>query len=337
MAVRPDTSPSYALAAMQDLACMRGRPMLLYLNGPFAHDTTRILYDCLRQMGPQEALDLILRSNGGDPGHARRLGVLLRSFTRQLSILVLDYAGSAASLLCLAADELLMSPLSALSPIDPQVLSALPVSNRDLSPDGRRGQGGPHTISSEEARLFAEMAREWFGVGQSAEENLALLQLVCQRIFPTTLTTFFRADREMRAYADELLRFHQDDEELRRRIGDRFISRFSSHSHLIHREEARELGLPVRNPTPEEEACLWWLQCWSRDVLGSVQSDPAEPGQLLSLQAALAGPGFTYQYGEPVSAPAQEAQEKNSQPIGKPDWRAFPFAAFSNAPPSARA
>jgi len=170
--------------SLKKLSCQRQHPVLL-LGGSsvFSLQTITFMYALLRQLGPQEALDVVFQNPGGDPMLARRLATLLRTYTRHLSILVLHEARSAGALFCLAADELIMSPLSALGPIDPQMPGSA-TNNSDSMEEGDRSS--IRNIATEEVRLFREMAQSWFGIGDSIEERLSLLHTFSQRIFPTT-------------------------------------------------------------------------------------------------------------------------------------------------------
>jgi len=151
--------------------------------------------------------------------------------------------------------------------------------------------------------MFGEMAQAWFGVGVSTEEKYSLLHLFCQRIFPTTLTAFYRADQEMRQVAEELLQYHEPDAAVRQRISDHLISGFASHHHMIHCKEAQSIGLPVRQATAEEERCLWRLLTWSQSYVGGVLVDPAAPGQWLRIRGVLASKGFVAHDVTPTDAP----------------------------------
>src|SRR5581483_1932126 len=255
---------SHPLTALEELSHLRQRPVL-FLCGTslFSSDTATTLYAFLRQLGHQEALDVVLQSPGGHPTASRRLAVLLREFTDHLTVLVLQHAHSAGTLFCLAANDLVMSPLSTLSPIDPQLPGQSPSDNELATLPGQKNKHAtPHSIATEEIRLFSTMASEWFEVGETIEERFSLLHTFTSRIFPTTLTALFRADQEMHQAANELLRYHQPDAFIRQRIGDQFISSFFNHEHAIHRREARELGLNIADTTEEEEVCLWHLLHW---------------------------------------------------------------------------
>ncbi|MBM4328583.1 MAG: hypothetical protein FJ118_15635 [Deltaproteobacteria bacterium] len=68
-----------------------------------------------------DCLDLFLVSNGGSPEATERIVALLRQKFQSLRVIVPGNAFSAATLMCFAADEIIMGPIGTLGPIDPQV------------------------------------------------------------------------------------------------------------------------------------------------------------------------------------------------------------------------
>lgn len=326
--------------ALDELSRLRQHPVLL-LGGSnvFSAHTTFLVYTLLRQLGPQQALDVVFQSPGGDPVLARQLAILLRTYTRQLSIWVLHEVRSAGTLFCLAADELLMCPISALGPIDPQVPGSLSAQGEQARASAwEENRSVPRSIATEEVRLFREMARHWFGVGESVEEQLSLLHTFNQRIFPTTLTAFYRADQEMRQAADELLRYHQPDASLRQQISNQLIGGYFSHAHAIHEEEARALHLPVRHAGKEEEDCLWQLLNWMRAYCGETRVDPTEPEHPFAVGTVLVTNTFAAYDARPVplTSPLPPSSPDITRPSTSPQrgssrkwgWRQVPLAAL---------
>jgi hypothetical protein len=108
------------------------------------------------------------------------------------------------------------------------------------------------------------MAREWFGV-DGEEDALQVLALVAQRIFPTSLTAFYRADRLVRRVADDLLQLRIDppNPERRAAIVDALIRGRGAHDDAVLRTDAERLGLPVRVPPDDEvqELLSTWSAC----------------------------------------------------------------------------
>lgn len=66
-------------------------------------------------------LDLMLTSYGGDSEAALRLATMCHAEREDFRVVVPDTAASAATILALAAESILMSSTSALGPIDPQI------------------------------------------------------------------------------------------------------------------------------------------------------------------------------------------------------------------------
>ncbi len=77
--------------------------------------------DVINDLQKNKPLDLMLSSYGGDGDTSIRMARICRGSKRKFRIIVPDIAASAATLLTLAADLVIMSDASALGPIDPQI------------------------------------------------------------------------------------------------------------------------------------------------------------------------------------------------------------------------
>ncbi|MFF0312044.1 hypothetical protein ACFYSC_31795 [Streptosporangium sp. NPDC004379] len=261
-------------AALAELESLRGGRAVALLADRLDATHAYILYECLRSRDRAERLDLVLLTSGGDVDATRRIALLLREHADRLAVLVPDHAESAGTLLCLAADELVLGPMAQLGPIDPHI-SAL---GEQVS--------GPGRISAEDIRLLPRMAGEWFGLDERAD-RLQVFSAVSQRLFPTTLSTFYRADRNIRRAARELIACQRPglDAEERARIVEELVSGYDSHGHAITRAEAIRLGLKVTAPSRNEEELMWRCTEPLREWYG--RSD--ENGGLLSLVADARG------------------------------------------------
>src|SRR4051794_38228194 len=133
------------------LRAYRGNPTLL-CHSPLATDLVPALYRCLHQLGRGERLDLVLSTYGGSVTSTRQIALLLREFTDRLTILVPQRARSAGTLLCLAADELVLSPFAELGPLD-----------ANMGATESQAPGTPGILSAEDIRAFPSMARDGFG------------------------------------------------------------------------------------------------------------------------------------------------------------------------------
>lgn len=75
----------------------------------------------LRRVGVVDKLDVVLESPGGDLDFAIKLYKMLRVHCKTLTVVVPFWAKSAASLVALSADSVLLTPYGELGPIDAQV------------------------------------------------------------------------------------------------------------------------------------------------------------------------------------------------------------------------
>lgn len=245
------TEPELATgqALLGRLEQLRDRPALL-IHAPLTDDLVPVLYQCLRTLGHCPQLDLVLCTSGGSVTIARQLALLLREQADRITILVPYRARSAGTLLCLAADQLVLGPLAELGPIDTLMGSSTPD-----SPEL------PASISAEDIRAFRQMAEDWFGV-ERAEDRLQVLALLAARIFPASLASFYRFDKLIREVAGELLAFQLPGEQRRAdraAIVNRLVAGYHSHDAVITRRDAIELGLAVVAAGEPEQDLLWQL------------------------------------------------------------------------------
>ena len=288
---------------LAELESLRGNPVILY-SSMINDDCVSVLYECLRRKKQMKSLDLILSTMGGLVTTTRQLALLLREYTQHLNILVPYHAKSAGTLLCLSANELVLGPLAALGPIDSHISSLRPIPS-----------DAPSLISAEDIRAFREMATNWFGVDRE-EDRLQVLALLAQRIFPTSLSSFYRFDQLIRQIANELLAYQLPEAEVetRKRIVNQLIEGFAAHDYIISRNDAYELGLRVRFTTPQEEILLW-------DILQACRIQTSEQSNRIGLEGAglIASTDF---YAHQILFPKEAPPERHSEALPKVPARA---------------
>jgi hypothetical protein len=299
--------PSDIAELVQALQARRGRPVIFY-HSALADDTVPILYECLSRIGRTEDLDLVLSTTGGSIASTRQIALLLREFTAHLSILVPYRARSAGTLLCLSADRLVLGALAELGPIDSVMGS-----------DGPPRPELPGSISAEDIRAFRAMAEDWFGVARP-EDRLQVLAMLATRIFPTSLSSFYRFDRLVREVAAELLEFGLPGPEqaaARAGIVDRLVSGYHSHDFVLTRRDIRALGLPAEDAAPAEQELLWSL---SQAVAAAAPArDSHDRDQLIGIIAAT---GFTARHVITQTAGTVDAggDDAGGAPSGQVEW-----------------
>ncbi len=240
----------FQVPELEELECLHSAKVVVYCTNPYTSKPINdrdvpVLYECLQSIGAVDRLNLVLYAEGGSINSARRIALLLRNYSHQLTISVPYKAHSAGTLLCLAADQLILGTLASFSPLDPYIGSA------------RDGISSPPAISSEEILATLQMAKSWFGL-ESDDARLEIFRILSSHIFPTTLSALYRADLQVREIGDELLSYQiQDDATLRHSIIDKMVSGYHSHDYTITRIEAQKLGLHVQFAGPEEDRILW--------------------------------------------------------------------------------
>ena len=277
------------LSELAQLETLRGGRTLLYFGEdqvpfpkPIEDADIIILYQCLYQLGYTDRIDVVLHTYGGSVTVSHRISKLLRDFAAQVNMLIPYKARSSGTLLCLGADNIVMGPLAELGPLDPSITAMNTQSSRE-----------PSTISSEEIKAVRQVAENWFGV--HSEDNLTqVFRAVSDRIFPTSLAGFFRAEQLMYSIADELLHYHLPEAttDQRHQIIQQLVCGYHSHDYVITQKEAKRIGLQVSSPSQTEEALLWsiWKKC--RNYLNTPVTPSAQTGNTMYVDGLLASTSF---------------------------------------------
>lgn len=253
-----------AIKQLEELRCSR---VIVLAASQLEMDFLPQLYSVLQNIGRVDKLDVVLFGRGGEINAARRIGLLLRKFAHQLNFLVPHYCQSSCTVLSLCGDEIICGDLAIFSPIDPRMNAA--DSNED---------GAPGALASEDIRLFNQMSQDWFGVG-GEDVNGELLASLVGSIFPTTLTSLYRSNLELKSISEELLAFQlpQTKVEERAKIIEQLMFGYHSHSYALTAENLTELGLNVvRDETVETLA--WQIACQLQSVIGGgAREKPEDP------------------------------------------------------------
>lgn len=252
----PPLNPSLGPDLLRHIARLeraRNSTVLVLAASHLDFELLPALYEQCRALGKAERLDVVLHGRGGVVNAARRIALLLRGHAARLGFIVPYHCQSAATLLTLCADEIVAGELALFSPIDPLLGGA----------DGS-------TFSGLDIKQFGDMAANWFGLDQeqARSESLALL---CNSIFPPSLTAFYRSNLEIEQIAHELLASRidaagRDDARLVRQL----MAGYHSHNYAITGLELAALGLPLRRDA-EAEAVAWEISTLLQDTVGGAQ------------------------------------------------------------------
>ena len=234
---------------------LRNRKVLIFAASNLDMEILPALYQHLLRMGKVERLDVVIQSKGGEVNAARRIALLLREFTDHLCFIVPYYCESSATILALAADEVIAGQMAIFSPIDPHLHG------------GEVGQADT-AMSFLDIQQFGKMSEDWFGLDKQEVQTEAL-PLLCQSIFPPTLTAFYRTTLEAKAIAEQLLTFQlpQLEPEQRSSIVQQLMFDYHSHGYAITREEMREKGLNIR-AEEQVERLAWQVSLLMQQTIG---------------------------------------------------------------------
>ena len=114
-------TPEYILT---DLANLRQRPVLCIYHGEGENIDRGCLnkvLELLPRLGEHSSLCVVLDSPGGDIEDAFRIANATREYADDVEVLVPQWAKSAATLICLSANRIHISPQGELGPLDPQI------------------------------------------------------------------------------------------------------------------------------------------------------------------------------------------------------------------------
>ena len=235
--------------------------LLVYVTGdrqPFgariAEDAVRPVYDhllVLEKLKPKrKKLDLFLYSRGGDVSIPWRLVTMFRHLFGEFNVIIPYKSHSAATMISLGADKMIMGRKAELSPIDPTLV--------------RSGVGGsavpPPEISVEDVSSYISFVKERANIN----DQTALAQLVGMlsgNLTPLVLGSVNRQYSHIRLVARKLLASHKDkmDEERLSSIVEALTEKMYSHGHAVGRKEAKEIGLPVEEALQKLENLMWQL------------------------------------------------------------------------------
>jgi hypothetical protein len=232
----------------------RGNPLIVYVTSQrpgalasMAGDVIDELIDQVRAITKDtESVDLLIESTGGDPLTSWRVISLLRSSFKKVNVLVPHSAFSAATLLALGADEIVMGAFGTLGPIDPQITT-------------RKKDGTTQQFGYEDVVSFLSFVREEGGITEQQYIKGAFEKL-CEVVEPTVLGFAKRSSSLSISMGEKMLQMHMADPEKKSQahsIAIKLNKSFFSHGHALGRKEAEEIGLNVVAPDDALEKLMW--------------------------------------------------------------------------------
>jgi hypothetical protein len=222
-------------------------------------DTARIseavvpsLYDQLSSIGKQPTLDLVLFTRGGDVEAPWRIVTLIREFCAKFSVLVPYYAYSSGTLLAMGADEIIMTPLGVLGPIDPS-------RTHPLLPR-REGAEEAEPISVQDMRhamrFILETAKPGADIPYTPEAMAQIVIALFDKIHPLVVGAIEQSYALSKLIGTRCLNTHMVDKKIIDDIVNKLCDEYKSHAYPICRKEARDIGLNAIDAPPNVDSAM---------------------------------------------------------------------------------
>lgn len=202
--------------------------------------------DLLMDISRDVDLDLLIHSSGGDIDAAEKIICMCRDKSKSFRVIVPQYAKSAATLIALAADSIVMGYTSELGPIDPQISITLR--------DGKRLTRPAHSYLEGLKTIRDEIK----GDSSYIKTYLPLLE----QLDPALLDYCRKAIKRSEEFAKKWLSRHmfKDNEKKAASIAAKLnsVDKYVMHGVVIDHEEAeKEIGLNIEYLQPDNP--LWKL------------------------------------------------------------------------------
>ncbi len=233
----------------------RQSKLLVYITGDKPGMETQISQEVhdlyvnhLDKFNLPEKITLYLYTRGGDTMAAWGLINLLKQFCNSYEVIVPSKARSAGTLMCLGANNIIMTKQATLGPIDPTL-------NSHLNPQNPAFPQNPQArvpVSVESIKGYFNYAKEELNIHSEAELT-KIFSTLSQQIHPVVIGNVFRSRQQIQMLATNLLSKHfGDDPEKMSKIINFLCSDSGSHDYPIYRREGRDyLGLRIETPSME--------------------------------------------------------------------------------------
>ncbi len=237
------------------LEASRGNPLIVYVTSTRPNLSTHMAGDAILEIIDQvrlipkerRAVDFLIISNGGDPITAQRIISILRERFDRINVLVPYVAYSAATILALGADEIVMHPFSNLGPVDPQLR---------IPGEGKDGKRSGIQFSSEDIRNYIDFVVNDVGITEQMHLTTAFNALA-EAVGPLPIGRAKRSQQLSLSLSERMLEGHMENKEEAAAVAKTLNTAYFHHGYAVSRREAKEIGLKVVFPGEELEELMW--------------------------------------------------------------------------------
>lgn len=200
-------------------------------GGSICSNDMNAFYEILKTTGKIDRLALFIKSGGGDGQSSLRLINLIRQYASSVTALIPLESASAATMVALGADQILMGPLGYLTAIDTSL-------EHPLSPTNQYKRRV--SVSQDELNRVVRLWSTYKG-----ENNRNPYEALFQYVHPLVVGSIDRSESLSIKLCKEILSFHMDDSGKAEQISNYLNSSYPSHNYPITIGEAKKIGLNV--------------------------------------------------------------------------------------------
>ena len=207
--------------------------------------------DLLVRLSPKQDFDLLLQSPGGDIDAAEKIVYMCREIGGEFRVIIPEYAKSAATLIALASDEVIMGLASEIGPIDAQLAGP--------GPGGATFQTSAQSFIDE----FDRIKKEVDDTGKLSPAYFPLLEGINLGFIRMCRNLMDRSQK----FAEKWLKKYmlRDNPEAAEALAAELcnVKKWLSHGVVIDADQATLLGVKV-NKLSQDDALwkqIWYLHC----------------------------------------------------------------------------
>ena len=211
------------------------------------------LEDLLRTADSEKG-DLLINSAGGEPNVAEKMLMMCRHrFTKEFNVIVPNFAKSAATMIALGSDKILMGYLSELGPIDPQVIIT--------DPSGKQQQLPAQAIVGGLTEIRRKIVED--------KDPIEMYYPMLSQVRPEIIQYCNNAIKASQEFAEKWLKAHmlKSNPAKAEKVASELSNgvTYKSHGKVIDYAEAKDrLGLDVECIDPKSELWSWIWELYLR-------------------------------------------------------------------------
>ncbi len=234
-------------------------PAIPGLTTKLATEAQPYFIEVLRDLGQKDVIDFFLFTSGGQTDSVWPLVSLIREYCKTFNVIVPYKAHSAGTLICLGADELVLTEYSELSPVDP-------ATGNQFNPMLENGQPQRKMISVEDVTSYFSLSQnpsKLEKIDDGVDVDL-VFKLLAKEVHPLALGNVNRSHTQIRELAKRLLESNNVEKEKNNNVAN-IVNTLTqgrySHTDILNRHEVKELLGENVVSFPDKKMCdlIWKL------------------------------------------------------------------------------